>query len=117
MNVSQKFKVNLHIDSTMTVSNGTRPHLRVAIVGGGPGGLAAAIELSKLSFVEWQLYEKKPAISETGGGISMQRHTWRMLDLLGASKHLTPDDYFRPLDGHYVQHRLVSSVTILSGDN
>lgn len=79
--------------------------LKVAIIGGGPGGLAAAIELGKLPFVQWTLYEKKDKISETGGGISLQRHTWRMLDLMGASKNIYPDDYFRPSDGHTVQHR------------
>lgn len=69
--------------------------LKVAIIGGGPGGLGAAIEFSKLSFVDWTLYEKKPKISETGGGISLQRHTWRMLELNGAAKNIKEDDFFR----------------------
>ncbi|KAF5005897.1 hypothetical protein FDECE_7655, partial [Fusarium decemcellulare] len=39
----------------MTVNNHTNGtgRLRVAIIGGGPGGLGAAIALSKLSFVDW----------------------------------------------------------------
>ena len=69
--------------------------LKVAIIGGGPGGLGAAIEFDKLSFVDWTLYEKKPEISETGGGISLQRHTWRMLELNGAAKNIQPNDFFR----------------------
>lgn len=82
-----------------------RTRLQVAIIGGGPAGLAAAIELAKLPFVQWRLYEKKTAISETGGGISIQRHTWRLLEILGAAKNLDPKDYFRPGDGQLVQHR------------
>jgi len=72
-----------------------RSSLKVAIIGGGPGGLGAAIALGKLPFVDWTLYEKKPGISETGGGISLQRNTWRMLEWNGAAKHITADDYDR----------------------
>ena len=79
--------------------------LKVAIIGGGPAGLAAAIALSKRPFVDWKLYEKKPEISEIGNGISIQPNTWRMLEKLGASRHLRNDDFFRPLDGHFLQHR------------
>ncbi|KAJ3538983.1 hypothetical protein NM208_g5670 [Fusarium decemcellulare] len=74
--------------------------IKVAIIGGGPAGLAAAIELARLPFVNWHLYEQKPAISEIGTGITLQRSTWRLLEQLGASKHLAPDDFFRPADGH-----------------
>ncbi|KAJ1323494.1 salicylate hydroxylase [Microdochium nivale] len=44
--------------------------LKVAIIGGGPGGLGAAIAFDKLPYVDQSLYEKKLQISETGGGIS-----------------------------------------------
>ncbi|KAL7622391.1 hypothetical protein AAE478_007895 [Parahypoxylon ruwenzoriense] len=86
----------------------TPPHsgkLKVAIIGGGPAGLAAAIELGKLDFIDWKLYEKKPVISEIGTGITIQRNTWRMLELMGAAQHLSTKDFFRPDNGHYVQHR------------
>jgi salicylate hydroxylase len=79
--------------------------LKVAIIGGGPAGLGAAIAISKRPFVDWRLYEKKPEISEIGNGISIQPNTWRMLEKLGAAHHLRNDDFFRPLDGHYLQHR------------
>ena len=92
--------------------HGPQPVVKVAIIGGGPGGLAAAIELGKLPFVQWTLYEKKSLISETGGGISLQRHTWRMLELMGASKNICPQDYFRPPDGHTVQHRYVAQLLV-----
>ncbi|ERT01303.1 hypothetical protein HMPREF1624_02546 [Sporothrix schenckii ATCC 58251] len=88
---------------------------KVAIIGGGPGGLAAAIALTQLNekqyrqglpaLVEWTLYEKKPRISETGGGISIQRHTWRMLELLGVADRVDARDVFRAADGRNVEHR------------
>ncbi|KAM0425549.1 hypothetical protein ACHAPT_009341 [Fusarium lateritium] len=83
----------------------TAKRLRVAIIGGGPAGLGAAIALSKHPFVEVVLYEKKPEISEIGNGLSIQRNTWRMLERLGASRHIAANDVFRPRDGHVVQHR------------
>ncbi|KAJ4313542.1 hypothetical protein N0V84_009360 [Fusarium piperis] len=79
--------------------------LRVAIIGGGPAGLGAAIALSKHPFLDVVLYEKKPEISEIGNGLSIQRNTWRMLETLGASRHITANEVFRPRDGHVVQHR------------
>ncbi|KAI5464227.1 hypothetical protein BGZ63DRAFT_148489 [Mariannaea sp. PMI_226] len=73
--------------------------IKVAIIGGGPGGLGAAIALGKLPFVDWTLYEKKTEISETGGGISLQRHTWRQLEWNGAAKNIKPEDFFRSPEG------------------
>ncbi|EXF73554.1 hypothetical protein CFIO01_02846 [Colletotrichum fioriniae PJ7] len=79
--------------------------LKVAIIGGGPGGLGAAIEFGKLNYVDWSLYEKKSQISETGGGISLQRHTWRLLELNEAAKNIDPSDFFRSPDGTSGQSR------------
>ncbi|EXJ92622.1 hypothetical protein A1O3_01174 [Capronia epimyces CBS 606.96] len=59
--------------------------LKVAIVGGGPGGLAAAIALSELPYVSVTLYEKNPEPREAGAGISLSTNAWRILDLLGAA--------------------------------
>ncbi|KAJ4197126.1 hypothetical protein NW767_009018 [Fusarium falciforme] len=89
--------------------------LRVAIVGGGPAGLGAAIALSKHPFVDVVLYEKKPEISEIGNGLSIQRNTWRMLERLGASRHIAANDVFRPRDGHVVQHRYLLIYSSLAG--
>ncbi|KAL3297606.1 FAD/NAD(P)-binding domain-containing protein [Colletotrichum asianum] len=85
----------------MNSSNQLYPQrpLKVAIIGGGPGGLSAAIEFQKLSFVRWTLYEKKPDISETGAGVSLQRNTWRLLELNGVAKHFSKKDFFRCQDG------------------
>ncbi|KAH7316880.1 hypothetical protein B0I35DRAFT_451702 [Stachybotrys elegans] len=83
----------------------TEKRIKVAIIGGGPGGLGAAIELGKLPFVDWNLYEKKPQISETGGGISLQEHTWRMLEYNGTAENINAKDFYRPADGQSGQTR------------
>ncbi|KAJ6170964.1 FAD-binding monooxygenase [Penicillium chermesinum] len=58
----------------------------VAIVGGGPGGIGAAIALSKLPFLQVTLFEKNPEPREAGAGISLSTNAWKVLDLLGASE-------------------------------
>ncbi|KAK3319397.1 hypothetical protein B0H66DRAFT_575832 [Apodospora peruviana] len=83
--------------------------LKVAIIGGGPAGLGAAIELSKRPFIDWTLYEKKPVISEISNGLTVQRNTWRMLERMGAARHIKASDFFRPVNGHHTQHRLFSN--------
>lgn len=62
-----------------------RTLIDVAIIGGGPGGLATAIALSQLPFVQVTLYEKNPEPREAGAGISLSTNAWKVLDLLGAS--------------------------------
>ena len=79
--------------------------LKVAIIGGGPGGLGAAIELEKLSFVDWTLYEKRPTFSEIGGGFTLQPQTWRLLEHNGAAQFITPKDYYRCTQGKVEERR------------
>jgi hypothetical protein len=81
--------------------------LQVAIIGGGPAGLGLAIELASLPFVDWHLYEKKPMISETGGGISLQPTTLRLLENNGAAKYITATDIYRSSEGKLEQRRWV----------
>ncbi|KAF2712172.1 salicylate hydroxylase [Pleomassaria siparia CBS 279.74] len=78
--------------------------MRVAIIGAGPAGLAAAIELSRLPFVDYTVYEKANQVKEIGAGISIQPSTWRLLEHLGAAQHLRNSDWFAPEDHHYVRH-------------
>ena len=87
------------------MGGGLGRRFKVAIIGGGPGGLGAAIELSNLPFVQWDLYEKKPQISETGGGISLQLHTWKLLEHKGTAANIAPDDYFRAAGEQTEQRR------------
>ena len=63
--------------------------LKVAVIGGGPGGLATAIALSKLANVQVTVYEKAKELREVGAGISIGQNTWNVLELLGVADTLT----------------------------
>ncbi|RDW74951.1 hypothetical protein BP6252_06093 [Coleophoma cylindrospora] len=92
------------------------PSLRVAIIGGGPAGLGAAIEFAKLPFVDWNLYEKATSFREIGAGISIQPSTWRLLEVMGAAANLKPHDFYRPPENHRVQHRNGRTGELLQAD-
>ncbi|KAL3494742.1 hypothetical protein BJX62DRAFT_247111 [Aspergillus germanicus] len=83
----------------------TEKRLRVAIIGAGPAGLSTAIEFQRLPFVDLRIYEQATVLREVGSGLSLQRNTWRMLESLGALKHIKAEEMFRAADGHSVQHR------------
>lgn len=74
--------------STMAILK-TPPVLRVAVVGGGPGGLATAIALQAVPNVEVTVYERATLLCEVGAGISISHNTWNVLDLLGVAGSLT----------------------------
>ena len=59
--------------------------LHVAIVGGGPAGLGAAIALSALPNIDVSLYERAKELREIGAGIRIGYNCWRVLELLGAA--------------------------------
>lgn len=67
----------------------TKKQLRVAIIGGGPGGLATAIALSKVPDVEVHVYEKDKVLREVGAGINIGSNSWNVLELLGVADSLT----------------------------
>ncbi|KAI0894114.1 FAD/NAD(P)-binding domain-containing protein [Annulohypoxylon nitens] len=74
----------------MTVNGNSSPrHLRVAVIGGGPGGLATAIALSKIPDVTVNIYEQATVLREVGAGISIGSNTWNALELLGVADTLT----------------------------
>ncbi|KAL4873653.1 hypothetical protein BDV12DRAFT_192096 [Aspergillus spectabilis] len=83
----------------------TPPCLRIAIIGAGPAGLSAAIELQKLPFVDLRIYGQASVLREIGTGLNIQRNTWRMLDVMDASRNISLEEIFRSADGHAVQHR------------
>lgn len=62
-----------------------QPLTTVAIIGGGPAGLAAAIALSQLPFLDVTIYERNTEPREAGAGISLSYNAWKVLDLLGAA--------------------------------
>lgn len=81
----------------MTIETSIRP-LKVAIVGGGPGGLATAIALSRIQNVAVKIYEQARILREVGAGISIGQNTWNVLELLGVADTLT--------SGHVIQAHL-----------
>ena len=60
--------------------------LRVAICGGGPAGLGAAIALSTLPNIEISLFEQARELREIGAGIRIGYNCWKVLGLLGAAE-------------------------------
>jgi 2-polyprenyl-6-methoxyphenol hydroxylase-like FAD-dependent oxidoreductase len=80
--------------------------LRVAIVGGGIGGVAAATALLQRG-MEVRLYEQAPALAEVGAGVALQPNGARMLERLGLDHKLARfgarwvDSQFRRQDGSY----------------
>lgn len=62
------------------------PQIRVVIIGGGLGGLGAAIALSSLPFVIVTLYEQASEFRETDAGIRIGFNCWKVLTLLGAAE-------------------------------
>ncbi|CAL1707173.1 unnamed protein product [Somion occarium] len=63
--------------------------LRVAICGGGIGGLALAVALSKYSDIQVDVYEAAGQFKEIGAGVMMWERTWKILDQLGLSEDLS----------------------------
>ncbi|TFY62894.1 hypothetical protein EVJ58_g3580 [Rhodofomes roseus] len=59
------------------------PRFRVAICGGGIGGLCLAVALSKHSDIQVDLYEAAARFKEIGAGVMIWSRTWEILTLLG----------------------------------
>lgn len=60
---------------------------RIAVIGAGIGGLAAAVALHRAGF-EVDVYEQAPELSEIGGGINMGPNATRILYRLGLGEGL-----------------------------
>ena len=72
--------------------------LRVSIVGGGIGGLTAALSLRQAGF-EVDVYEQAPELTQIGGGINMGPNAVRILRRLGLASGLDREGV-RPLFTH-----------------
>ena len=85
----------------------TQQPLRVAIVGGGIGGSAAAHALLQRG-IAVHVYEQAPALTEVGAGVALQPNGIRMLRQLGLGRELMRcgarwlDPQFRRADGSYI---------------
>src|SRR5215475_14919770 len=61
---------------------GPRKLMRIAIIGGGIGGLTAALALRQFGF-EPQIFEQAPHLLEVGAAILMWPNAMRVLQRLG----------------------------------
>src|SRR5262245_6159722 len=84
----------------------SKPPLRVAVVGGGIGGAAAAVALVQRG-LDVRLYEQAPALTEVGAGVAIQPNGVRVLQRLGLGDELVHvgarwvDPQYRRSDGAY----------------
>ena len=72
--------------------------LRIAVIGGGIGGLTAALALRQAGF-EVEVYEQAPELTEVGGGINMAPNATRVLRRLGLAEGLDREGV-RPVGTH-----------------
>ena len=89
-----------------------RPATSVAIVGGGIGGIAAAVSLLQAGF-DVHVYERAAAVSEVGAGIQVSPNASRVLHRLGLADELARMGV-RPLAWH--QRRWDDGRTLLRAD-
>lgn len=79
-------------------------NIRIAIIGGGMGGLAAAIALRKIAGVEATVFEQASKHAEVGAGLTVAPNGTRVLDKLGLLEPVkqagaTPEGHGVYLDG------------------
>lgn len=89
--------------------------IRVAVVGGGIGGLALALGLLKYDHIDVQVYEAAHTFGEIGAGVAIGSNAQRALKLIGPhawdafKKHATPNMWESHAD-NFVEHVVVSKV-------
>ena len=71
---------------------------KIAVIGGGLGGLAAALSLHRAG-LDVDVYEQAPELNEVGGGINMGPNAARILYRLGLGDALDRDAV-QPLSAH-----------------
>ncbi len=84
--------------------------MKVAIVGGGVGGLTAAIALTRKG-IEVEVYEQAPSVTQVGASLQLGPNALRLLDELGLLPEMRrigvlPDavDFLRWDDGSLIHH-------------
>jgi hypothetical protein len=64
-----------------TTTNGISP-LKVAIVGGGIGGVLLALGLQKYAHIDYQLYEAAPTFGEVGLGVAIGPNAQKAFEII-----------------------------------
>ncbi|KAK4966145.1 hypothetical protein LTR42_011305 [Elasticomyces elasticus] len=92
------------------------PPLRVAIVGAGVAGLAAAIALQQHDGIDVQVYERATELQEIGASIALGPNGMRTLERLGVLGALDEDVAFRNKSGYPMIYRHWQTNEIVSVD-
>ncbi|KAF8824448.1 hypothetical protein HHX47_DHR8000390 [Lentinula edodes] len=90
--------------------------LRIAIIGGGIGGLTCAVALRDCPNIELTLYEQAAQITEIGAGITVWPRTWMFLKSMGLEEDLLtilPEGYSDEPSGALCFHRQEIQKTLL----
>ncbi|TFY53781.1 hypothetical protein EVJ58_g9254 [Rhodofomes roseus] len=64
------------------------PKFTVAICGGGVGGLACAVALSRYPDIEVNVYEAASKFAEVGAGVGIWPRAWKIVQALGLDREL-----------------------------
>lgn len=89
--------------------------LRIALVGGGLGGLAAAIALSRRGF-DVRIFEQSNEIKEVGAGITLTPNAVKILSALGLEAGIKKHGF--GIDGDAkLEHRASALPSRIQGDN
>ncbi|KAF9524405.1 salicylate hydroxylase [Crepidotus variabilis] len=72
---------------------------KVAICGGGIGGLVTAVALSKYPGIEVEIYETAHKLTELGAGIGLFSRPWEVIRRLGLEPELLQFTEVKPTDG------------------
>ncbi|KAK7966417.1 6-hydroxynicotinate 3-monooxygenase [Apiospora aurea] len=90
--------------------------LRIAIIGAGIAGLAAAIALKDEPGVDVQIYEKTSELREVGAMIALGPNGMRTLERLGVTDALDESVAFRNESGHPMIYRHYKTDEVVSLD-
>ncbi|KAF7985847.1 hypothetical protein HWV62_536 [Athelia sp. TMB] len=72
--------------------------LRVAICGGGIGGLSCAVALSKYPHVDVDIYESNPEVVGSGPVVGVWLRSWKVLEKMGMAQDLQRKTGLQPSD-------------------
>lgn len=75
---------------------------RIAIIGGGNGGLTAAIALTRIAGVDVTVFEQASQLGEVGAGVTVAPNASRVLDKLGVYEQVKKAGAVPDSDGVYL---------------
>lgn len=79
--------------------------LRIAVIGAGIAGLAAAIALQQHSGIDVQIYERATELKEIGASIALGPNGMKALERLGVHEALDDELAFRNSSGYPMVYR------------